>query len=75
MVDPTWPDASGTAYLGTPLVHPEGRPEGLAGVGLFEDHHRLMPTLRYGLPDAMIAAGIGLPVANVRPGRPVAGSG
>ncbi|WP_372407481.1 hypothetical protein [Streptomyces luteireticuli] len=53
VLDPTWDDAPGRAYVGVPVADPLMWP--VDGGGLFADFGRTLPLLRDGFPEAAIA--------------------
>ncbi|MET9088883.1 hypothetical protein ABZX77_44605 [Streptomyces sp. NPDC004237] len=53
VLDPTWNDAPGRAYVGIAIADPRLWP--VDGGGLLQDFDRLMPLLRRGLPRTALA--------------------
>ncbi|MFD7954381.1 hypothetical protein ACFV4X_12890 [Streptomyces ardesiacus] len=52
-LDPTWDDEPDRAYVGVAVADPRLWP--VDGGGLLEDHERMLPLLRAGLPPAALA--------------------
>ncbi|MFC9463175.1 hypothetical protein [Streptomyces coelicoflavus] len=53
VLDPTWNDAHGRAYIGVPVRDPRLWPG--SGSGLLEDHQQVLPLLRNGFPRNALA--------------------
>ncbi|MEY9839388.1 hypothetical protein [Streptacidiphilus sp. EB103A] len=53
VLDPTWDDAAGRAYLGLPIADCRMWP--VEGGGLLQDIDRVLPLLRDGFPSSALA--------------------
>lgn len=65
VLDPTWDDAPGRAYVGVPIADPLLWPATEEG-GLLQNHHRTFPLLREGFPPNALAD-LGRPLTGYGP--------